>query len=132
MMKLTAVVLMLMLPGLVAADINRLPLGRALEQSDALLRTTPILQQGMTITPSILPMWAGPSVPVTCGCSRSRVACPASAPQHVTRCLQSPDCRETASAPILWPQAPRVEERKTAAKELSQERPRAQESQPAQ
>ena len=132
MMKLTAVVLMLMLPGFVAADINRLPLGRDLEQSDALFRSRPKLELGLTMAPSVLPVWAGPSVPVTCGCSRSRVACPASAPQHVTRCLQSPDCRETASAPILWPQAPRVEERKTAAKELSQERPRAQDSRPAQ
>ena len=125
MTKLATIALILALPALVAADINRFNPDRDLERPDAVLWRVQRPEPGLTAITPVLPAWKGVGMPLVTGC-QSRVACPSTVPQHVTRCLPSPDCRNEVSAPILWPHAPRVDERKTVAMEPRPERDQIQ------
>ncbi len=120
MTKLIAVALILALPALVAADINRFNPTRDLERPDALPRSVQRPEPGLAVMVPVLPVWQGAGTPLATGC-QSRVACPSTVPQHVARCLSGPDCHNKASSPVLWPHAPRADEQKTAAKEPRQE-----------
>jgi len=117
MTKLSAVLLILAFPVLVAADINRLSLHPDLERPDALFWSVRRPEPGLTTIAPVLPTWEGACTPSATGSGQSRAACPAVAPQHVTRCLPQPDCRNDGNAPTLWPYAPRTDEQKTAAEE---------------
>lgn len=130
MRKLAAVAIMLALPALVAADINRFNPDRDLERPDAVLWRVQRPEPGLTAMTPVLPVWKGAGVPLVNVC-QSRVACPSAAPQHVTRCLPSPDCRNNVSAPVLWPHAPRVDEVKTTAEERRLDRALAPDGKPA-
>ncbi len=130
MKKLAAVALVLALPALVAADINRFDPDRDLERADAVLWRVQRPEPGLTATTPVLPVWKGAGIPLVAGC-QSRVACPSTVPQHVTRCLSSPDCRNNVSAPVLWPHAPRVDEARTTAEERRLDNALAPDGRPA-
>ena len=126
MTKLAAIVLILALPALVAADINRVRLGPGPEQPDALRWNMRMQRPELTVVPSVQPAWASICTPNPTERSSYRVPCPCPAAQHLGLCLSQPDCLNHANAPILWPHAPRADEQKTAAKEPRPEQAQVQ------
>jgi len=117
MTKLAAIVLILALPALVLADINRLRPSPDLERPDALPWNMRMQRPELAVVPSALPAWASTYMSSPAERSSNRVPCPCPASQHLSLCLSQPDCLNHANAPILWPHAPRADEQKTAAKE---------------
>ena len=130
MTKLVAVVLILALPDLVTADINRLKLNPDLEKPDALAWIVRRPEPRLTTMHAPLPVWESAGVPVTAD-RESPIACPSTAPEHVARCLSQPDCRNHVNAPALWLHAPRTDEQKTVAKEPAPEQVQVQDKHPA-
>lgn len=116
MRKLAAVALILALPALVAADINRLKPSPDLDRPDALPWNMRTRRPELRVAYPAQPSWASISRPNPVR-SKSVGPCHATAPQHVTRCLPQPDCRNDGNIPVLWPHAPRVDEQKTVAME---------------
>jgi hypothetical protein len=129
MRMLAAVALILALPALAAADINRLRLSPDPDRPDALLWNARRTQ--LSPAPVGLPAWAGPSMPLVPNCRKSQIAGPCTVPEYVTRCQREPGCPNRASAPMLWPKAPRTDEQKTATEELRVARGWVQNSRPA-
>jgi hypothetical protein len=121
MTKLAAVLLVLALPGLVAADIDRLRLSPASEQPDALPWDIRTRRPVVAVAPSVLPAWASISRSDPCERGNNKVPCPCPAAQRLNSCFSQPECRAKVSAPILWLHSPRSDERKT----LQEERVRA-------
>ena len=117
MSKLAAVAVMLATPALLMADINRLNPSRDLERPDAMIRRMQGQESGLTAMSVPLPVWEGVGKPIDPGRRPSQVPCPPSVSPYLTRCRPQPDCPIHAKAPVLWPHAPRTEERKTAAVE---------------
>jgi len=130
MTKLAAVVLILALPALVTADINRLKLSPDLEKPDALAWIARRPEPGLTAMLPLLPVWEGGGAPVAAD-RESPIACPGAAPEHVARYLSQPDCRTHVNAPALWLHAPRTDEQKTVAKEPAPEQVQIQDKHPA-
>ncbi len=131
MMKLTAVLLILSLPALVTADVNRLRPSRGLEEPDALCWNMQTHRPEPTAVPLVMPSWASIRMSNPTVTSRSSIQCPTSAPQHVTRRLSQPECASYVKAPVLWPHAPRADEQKTADREPRPKQTQAQDRQPA-
>ena len=131
MIRNMTVVLIMALPVLVTADINRLDANLDLERPDT--RTWCLRTQQPEFVPmsATLPVWEGVFIPGAAGRSQGRTPCPSAAPEHVTRRLAQPDCRNTTIRPALWPFAPRADEKKTAAREPRPERTRIPAAEPA-
>jgi hypothetical protein len=117
MTKLSAALLILALPALVTADINRSSLKPDRERPDALPWSVRRPQFGLTTIAPVPPAWNGACPSSATGSDRIQAACPAVTPQHVSRCLAQPDCRNDGNAPVLWPYAPRAHEERTSEKE---------------
>jgi hypothetical protein len=118
MTKLVAVALILVLPGLVAADINRLRPSPDLEQPDALPWNTRTHRPELTLVPSVSPAEASICMSDLAERNSNRIPCPCPASQVLSRCLSQPDCLNHANMPILLPHAPRADEQRTSEKEL--------------
>jgi hypothetical protein len=117
MTKLAAVLLALALPGLVAADMNRLRLSPDPAQPDALTWDMRTRRRVVAVAPSVLPAWASVSRPDPYERGNNRVSCPCPAAQRLSSCFEQPECRRRTSAPMLWPYSPRSDERKTRQEE---------------
>ncbi|GEM_PF-2136158 len=126
MKMLVAVVVILALPVVVAADINRLRLSPDLERSDALIWKARRTELSLRAVPIGLSVWVGPSAPLVSRSSKSELRCQCSVPPHVTRCQCDPDRPDRTVMPVLWPHSPRTDERKTAAKERRQKQAQVQ------
>jgi len=131
MTRLTTVILILVLPALVAAAVNRLQTSPGLERPDDLTWNMQRHEPGPVVMRQSPSAWDGVCLLRATGCCRSGVACLGPACQQVTRLQLQPDRREEANAPVLWPHAPRMDEQETVARELRAERVPAQGPQPA-
>jgi hypothetical protein len=129
MTKLTLVALILGLPALVAADINRFNPRRDLERPDALRWNMRTQRPELNVAPSALPAWVSICRPNPAAHCKSQTPCPV--PQHLCRCLSQPDCLSHASAPVLWPHSPRADEQRTADKEPRPKQAQVQDKHPA-
>jgi hypothetical protein len=130
MRMLAAVVVILALPALVMADINRLKLSPDLDPPDALPWSARRTEPSLRAVPVGMPVWVAPSVPLVPRCCKNEVPGPCTAPQYVTRCQCKPDIADRAVAPILWPHSPRTDERNTLTKEQRLAKGCVQDSQP--
>ncbi len=117
MRKLAAVVVLLALPALVAADINRLKLSPDLDRADALPWNARRTEPNLMAWSVGLPVWAGPSVPLVSRFSKSEFRCPCTVPQHVVRCQCNPGRPDRTGVPVFRPHSARTRDDKTTAKE---------------
>ena len=117
MTKPAAFVLMLALPGLVAADFYRLRPSSVIDPPDALTWNTRMQRPEPAAVHSDLLSLASFTASIQPSSCRSRVACPGVAPHYLGRCLSQPECRSHVNAPILWLHTPRVDEQRTSEKE---------------
>jgi hypothetical protein len=131
MRRIAAVAVILSIPALLTADINRFNPDRDLERPDALPRSVQRPDPGLTAMSIPLPVWEGVGKSIDAGRRPSQLPCPPSVPPYLTRCRPQPDCSGHANAPALWPHTPRVDERKTSDRERLLLKGRVQDSQPA-
>jgi len=131
MMKLNAVLLILALPALVTADVNRFRPSRGLEEPDALCWNMRTHRPERTVVTSVLPAWASICAPSPAERSSNQVTCPGPGSQYLSRRLSQPECANYVKMPVLWPHAPRADEQKTAAGEPRPKKAQAQDKQPA-
>lgn len=131
MTKLAAVALILALPGLVTADFYRLRPSPDVAQPDALPWNMRIQRAAPTAVHSALSSWANTYTVSPAERSSNRVPCPCPAAGHLGLRLSQPDCLTHVNAPVLWPRAPRTDERKTAANEMRSEQAQLQDRHPA-
>ena len=130
MTKLAAVALILALPALVTADINRLRPRMDAERPDAVCVNARRPEPQLAVMSPLLPVWDEACVSAAAGPGRTEMQCPASVPEHLTRRQSQPDCRNHVNAPVLWPHAPRTDEQRTVTNELRSEQARLQDRHP--
>ena len=131
MTKLAMIVLILALPALVAADIDRLRPSPDFERPDALAWNTRTHEPELPMKPPVPPAWQGACASGPTGPGRSQIQRLVPVPEHVALCQSQPDCRSHVNAPALWPHAPRTDEQKTTDKERRQKQARTRNKHPA-
>ena len=131
-MKMPAAVVVIMaLPALVAADVNRLKPSPESDRPDALIWKARRTELSLRAVPVGLPVWAGPCAPLVSRSSKSELRYQCSVPQHVTRCQCDPDRPDRTGMPVLWPHFPCTDEQRTTADEQRRELTRVRGKHPA-
>jgi hypothetical protein len=131
MTRRAAFALILALPGLATADFYRLRPSPDIVQPDALPWNMRIQRPEPMAVHNALPSSANNYTVSPAERSSNRVPSPCPAAQHLGLCLSQPDCLSHASAPVLWPHAPRADEQKTADKEPRPKQAQVPDNQPA-